>query len=254
MVRRRLEGKTIIVTGSSRGIGRACAIRCAEAGARVALHGRTASPALRDTLAAIQASGAPTIAVTGDVSVRADAERIVHETIEAFGAIDGLVNNAGIGPFIDFMEVTDDRWDHIMAVNAKGPFLMTQCVARTMIEAGRPGRICNVTSISGLKATDPRQVPYCTSKGAVNMFTKVAALALARHDITVNAVLPGTIETDINRDILAAEGVARSIVAATPLGCLGDVDDVAHAVVYFMSDESRWVTGALLAVDGGFIT
>jgi NAD(P)-dependent dehydrogenase (short-subunit alcohol dehydrogenase family) len=228
-------------------------MRCAEAGARVAVHGRTATRALQDTLAAIQALGRPAIAVTGDISVRVDAERIVRETIDAFGVVDGLVNNAGIGPFVDFMDVTEERWDHIMAVNAKGPFLMTQCVARTMIEAGRPGRICNVTSISGLKATDPRQVPYCTSKGAVNMFTKVAALALARHDITVNAVLPGTIATDINRDMLAGSGVARAIVEATPLGCLGDVDDVAHAVVYFMSDESRWVTGTLLAIDGGFI-
>lgn len=252
-MRRRLEGKTIIVTGSSRGIGRACAMRCAEAGARVVVHGRTATPALQDTLAAIHASGGPAIAVTGDVSIQADAERIVGETIDAFGVVDGLVNNAGIGPFVDFMDLTAERWDHVMAVNARGPFLMTQCVARTMIEAGRPGRICNVTSISGLKATDPRQVPYCTSKGAVNMFTRAAALALAAHHITVNAVLPGTIETDINRDMLAQEGVALSIVAATPLGCLGDVDDVAHAVVYFMSDESRWVTGALLAIDGGFI-
>lgn len=252
-MRRRLEGKTIIVTGSSRGIGRACAMRCAEAGARVVVHGRTATPALQDTLAAIHASGGPAIAVTGDVSVQADAERIVGETIDAFGVVDGLVNNAGIGPFVDFMDMTAERWDHIMAVNVRGPFLMTQCVARRMVEAGRPGRICNVTSISGLKATDPRQVPYCTSKGAVNMFTRAAALALAAHHITVNAVLPGTIETDINRDMLAEEGVALSIVAATPLGCLGDVDDVAHAVVYFMSDESRWVTGALLAIDGGFI-
>jgi L-rhamnose 1-dehydrogenase len=228
-------------------------LRCAEAGARVAVHGRTPTPALHDALAAIQALGGPAIAVTGDISVQADAQRIVGETIDAFGVVDGLVNNAGIGPFVDFLDVSEERWDHIMAVNAKGPFLMTQCVARTMIEAGRPGRICNVTSISGLKATDPRQVPYCTSKGAVNMFTRVAALALAPHDITVNAVLPGTIETDINRDMLADEGVARSIVEATPLRCLGDVDDVAHAVVYFMSDESRWVTGALLAIDGGFI-
>jgi NAD(P)-dependent dehydrogenase (short-subunit alcohol dehydrogenase family) len=228
-------------------------MRCAEAGARVVVHGRTATPALQDTLAAIHTSGGPAIAVTGDVSVQADAERIVGETIDAFGVVDGLVNNAGIGPFVDFMDLTAEHWDHIMAVNAKGPFLMTQCVARRMIEAGRPGRICNVTSISGLKATDPRQVPYCTSKGAVNMFTRAAALALAAHHITVNAVLPGTIETDINRDMLAEEGVALSIVEATPLGCLGDVDDVAHAVVYFMSDESRWVTGALLAIDGGFI-
>jgi NAD(P)-dependent dehydrogenase (short-subunit alcohol dehydrogenase family) len=252
-VSRSLEGKAIIVTGSSRGIGRACVLRCAEAGARVAVHGRQDTAALAETVAAIEQAGGSAIAVVGDVAEKAAVERIVGQTLATFGAIDGLVNNAGVGPFIDFMAVTEEEWDRVMAVNAKGLFLMTQRVARSMIEAGRPGRICNVTSISGEKATNPQQVPYCTSKGAANMFTKVAALALAAHGITVNAVLPGTIRTDINRDILADERVVRSITQATPLGSLGDVDDVAHAVVYFMSDESRWVTGALLAVDGGFI-
>ena len=249
----RLADKSIIVTGSSRGIGRACAVRCAEAGARVAVHGRTDSHALQATLAAVEATGATAVAVDGDVSVPADVERIVGAVLSAFGRIDGLVNNAGVGPFIDFLEVTEAEWDAVMAVNAKGPFLMTQRVARAMVEAGRPGRICNVTSISGLKATNPQQVPYCASKGAANMFTKVAALALGPHGITVNAVLPGTIETDINRQILAQEGVVAGIEAGTPLGRLGDVDDIGHAVVYLMSDESRWVTGALLTVDGGFI-
>ncbi|MEA2026927.1 MAG: SDR family NAD(P)-dependent oxidoreductase, partial [Chloroflexota bacterium] len=167
-VNRRLEGKTILVTGSSRGIGKACAVRCAEAGANVAVHGRTATDALEDTVAEIRSAGGSAMAVTGDVSDRADAARIVRETIAAFGAVDGLVNNAGIGPFIDFMEVTDEQWDSIMAINARGPFLMTQAVAATMIEAGRPGRICNVTSISGEKATNPRQGPSCTSQAAAN--------------------------------------------------------------------------------------
>ncbi len=249
----RLEGKTIIVTGSSRGIGRSCAMRCAEAGADVVVHGRTATDALGVTVAQIRAAGGSAIAVTGDVSVRADAQRIVRETIAAFGAVDGLVNNAGISDFIDFLDVTDEQWDSMMSVNAKGPFLMTQAVARAMVEAGRPGRICNVTSISGQKATNPRQVPYCASKGAANMFTKVAAVALGEHGITVNAILPGTIETDINREILAVEGAAAAITDVTPLGSLGEVDDVGQAVVYLMSDEAKWVTGALLAVDGGFI-
>ncbi len=249
----RLKGKNIIVTGSSRGIGRACALRCAQAGARVAVHGRTESAALRETVAAIEAAGASAIAVSGDVSVAADVERIVAEAVHALGPLDGLVNNAGIGPFIDFLEVTEQQWDAVMAINAKGPFLMTQRVARVMVETARPGRICNVTSISGQKATNPQQVPYCSSKGAVNMFTRAAALALGPHGITVNAVMPGTIETDINRQILAEAGVAAGIEAATPLGRLGEVDDIGHAVVYLMSDESKWVTGALLAVDGGFI-
>ena len=249
----RLAGKSIIVTGSSRGIGRACAIRCAEAGARVAVHGRTDSPALRETVVAITAAGGTAIAVSGDISVSVDVERMVEEALTAFGALDGLVNNAGVGPFIDFLEVTEQEWDASLAITAKGPVRQTLRVARSMIEAGRPRRNCNVTSISGIKATNPQQVPYCASKGAANMFTKVAALALGPHGITVNAVLPGTIETDINRDILAGAGVAEGIETATPLGRLGDVDDIGQAVVYLMSDESKWVTGALLAVDGGFI-
>ncbi len=249
----RLEGKAIIVTGSSRGIGRSCALRCAEAGARVVVHGRTASDELEASVSQIRERGGVAVGVSGDVSIRADVERIVAESTAALGPLDGLVNNAGISYFIDFLEVTDEQWEALMAVNAKGPFLMTQAVARTMIEAGRPGRICNVTSISGQKATNPQQVPYCTSKGAANMFTKVAAVALGPHGITVNAVLPGTIETDINREVLAAEGTVEAITEATPLGRLGDVEDVGQAVVYLMSDEARWVTGALLAVDGGFI-
>ena len=99
----------------------------------------------------------------------------------------------------------------------------------------------------------PGLVPYCTSKGAANMFTKVSALALSKYNITVNAILPGTIETDINRDILNSNGVREAIEEMTPLHCLGDTDDIGHAVVYFMSDESKWVTGALLPIDGGFI-
>jgi NAD(P)-dependent dehydrogenase (short-subunit alcohol dehydrogenase family) len=197
--------------------------------------------------------GVRAIGVTGDVSSKADVDRIVAEVIEEFDAIDGLINNAGIAYFSSFMELSEENWDKTMAINAKGPFLMTQAVARTMISRNIAGKICNVTSISGVKATSPMQTAYCSSKGAANMFTKIAALALSEHNITVNAILPGTIETDINRDVLADEQITKSIIDATPLRCLGDTDDVAHATVYFMSDESKWVTGTLMAIDGGFI-
>jgi len=250
---KRLENKTIIVTGSSRGIGKACAIQCAKNGANVAVHGRSVTDAFNNTITEIEALGAKVIGVTGDVSCKADAERIVKEVVEKFGKIDGLVNNAGICPFANFTETTEEEWDKTMNVNAKGPFLMTQAVAKTMISSKIAGRICNVTSISGVKATSPLQVAYCSSKGAANMLTKITALALAEHNITVNAILPGTIETDINRDILADEEITKGIIDATPLKCLGDTDDIAHAVVYFMSDESKWVTGTLMAIDGGFI-
>ena len=252
-MKKRLENKTIIVTGSSRGIGKACAVQCAKNGANIAVHGRTVTDALKNTVAEIKAFGANVIPVIGDVSSKTDVERIVKEVVEKFGAINGLINNAGIAHFSSFLEISEEDWDRTMAINAKGPFLMTQAVAKTMISAKQSGRICNVTSISGEKATSPMQVAYCSSKGAANMFTKIAALALSEYNITVNAILPGTIETDINRDVLADEKITKSIIDATPLKCLGDTDDVAHATVYFMSDESKWVTGTLMAIDGGFI-
>jgi NAD(P)-dependent dehydrogenase (short-subunit alcohol dehydrogenase family) len=250
---KRLENKTIIVTGSSRGIGKACAIQCAKNGANVVIHGRSVTDAFKNTITEIEASGAKVIGVTGDVSSKTDVEKIVKEVVEKFGKIDGLINNAGVAHFSSFLEISEEDWERTMAINAKGPFLMTQAVAKTMISTKIAGRICNVTSISGEKATSPMQVAYCSSKGAANMFTKIAALALAEYKITVNAILPGTIETDINRDVLADEKITKSIINATPLKCLGDTDDVAYATVYFMSDESKWVTGTLMAIDGGFI-
>jgi NAD(P)-dependent dehydrogenase (short-subunit alcohol dehydrogenase family) len=249
----RLQNKVVIITGGSRGIGKACAIRCGQAGAKVVVNYVANEAAARRTVDEIKAMGGQAISVQADVSNKKDVKRLVGETIKAFGKVTGLINNAGVAPFVDFMEMEEETWDSTMAINAKGPYLTTQAVAREMIKAGNGGRICNITSISGVKATNELQVPYCTSKGAANMFTKVAALALAKYKITVNAILPGTIETDINREVLNQQGVRQGIIDATPLRCLGDVDDIAYATVYFMSDESKWVTGSLLVIDGGFI-
>ena len=250
---RRLEGKVIIVTGAARGIGRACAQACARAGARVVVNYLSREDAAREVVAAIEHDGGVAVAVQGDVSRSTDADRLVRRTIDVFGGLTGLVNNAGVAPFVDILSAGEELWERTMAVNAKGPFLMTQAAAKAMIHLGSRGRICNITSISGVKATNPRQVPYCASKGAANMLTKASAIALAPYGITVNAILPGTIETDLNREILAEELVRQGIVDATPMKRLGSGEDVAAAVVYLMSDESSWVTGTLLPVDGGFI-
>ena len=249
----RLGDKVIIVTGGSRGIGKACALRCAQAGAAVVVDFLSDSRAAADTVAEIQDLGARAIAVRADVACREDVEALVSTAVDHFGYLSGLLNNAGVALFADFLEMEDKDWDRIMAVNVKGVYLVSQAVARQMVKQGRGGRICNVSSISGVKATDALQLAYCASKGAANMFTKAAAVALARYNITVNAILPGTIETDINRRILADPEVRRRIETATPLGCLGEADDIGYAAVYLLSDESRWITGALLAVDGGFI-
>lgn len=249
----RLRDKVIVATGGSRGIGRSCSIRCAEAGAKVVVNYARNAGAAQDTLAAIREAGHDAIAVQADVSKRSDVKRLLSEAIGQYGRVTGLINNAGVAPFVDFMEINEATWDNTFEANVKALYLTTQAAAMEMIQAGHGGRICNITSISGLKATDPLQVPYCSFKGAANMFTKIAALALARYNITVNAILPGTIETDLNREVLSTDGVRERIESSTPLRCLGQVDDIGHAAVYFMSDESRWVTGTLLPIDGGFI-
>jgi len=224
----------------------------AREGAKIAINYTANEAAAHEVVASVEQCGGTAIAVRADVAKKAEVDAMIAEVEREFGGIDVLVNNAGVCHFLDFFEVTEQEWDFHQDINCKGVFLCSQAAARVMKGQGG-GRIVNVTSISGEKATNPKQVPYCTSKGAANMLTQVMAVALAPYGITVNAVLPGTVETDINREILAQDGVEEAIVCATPLGCLGLPSHIAEAVIYFASDQSSWTTGALLAVDGGFM-
>lgn len=248
----RLKGKRCIVTGGSRGIGRGIALAMAREGARVAINYTANETAAREVVDAIKANGGEALMIKANVAKKAEVDAMIAEVVKAWSGIDVLVNNAGVCHFLDFFEVTEEEWDFHQDINCKGVFLASQAAARVMRDQGG-GRIVNVTSISGEKATNPKQVPYCTSKGGANMLTKVMALALAPYNITVNAVLPGTIKTDINRDILESDGTEEAICEATPLGCLGQPEHIAEAVIYFAGDEAAWTTGALLPVDGGFM-
>lgn len=248
----RLKDKVAIVTGGSRGIGRAIALAMAAEGARVAVNYVSNESAANEVVGLINAQGGEAMAVKAHVASKSEVDAMVQAVVERFGRVDILVNNAGVCRFLDFFETTEEDWDWHQDINCKGVFLTSQACAREMRKTGG-GRIVNVTSISGEKATNPRQVAYCTSKGAANMLTKVLALALAPYNITVNAVLPGTIETDINRDILSQPGAREEICANTPLKRLGEPEHVANAVVLLASDESDWTTGAELVVDGGFM-
>lgn len=247
-----LDGKRAIVTGGSRGIGRAIALALAREGARVAVNYTSHPSAADEVVSMIRAGGGEAIAVRADVAEKAAVDAMVCNVVNEFGGIDILVNNAGVCHFLDFFSVTEQEWDFHQDVNCKGIFLCSQAAARVMKEQCW-GRIINVTSISGEKATNPQQVPYCASKGGANMLTQVMALALAPFRITVNAVLPGTIETDINRSILAQGNARERIECATPLGSLGLPEHIAEAVLYFAGDAAEWTTGTLLVVDGGFM-
>jgi NAD(P)-dependent dehydrogenase (short-subunit alcohol dehydrogenase family) len=248
----RLKGKRIIVTGGSRGIGREISIAMAREGARVAVNYTANEDAAREVVARITEAGGQAVAVQADVANKVQVDAMAGAIERKLGGIDVLVNNAGVCHFLDFFQTTEAEWDFHQNINCKGIFLCSQAAARVMRTQGG-GRIVNITSISGECATNARQVAYCTSKGGANMLTQVMAVALAPYKITVNAVLPGTIETDINRDILAQPGATEAIVEATPLKSLGLPKHIAEAVIYFASDDAGWTTGALLPVDGGFM-
>lgn len=247
----RLANKAAIVTGAARGIGRAVALRLAQEGTNVAVAD------VRDTQGTqtaqqVEALGRRAIFLHTDVTDSHQVEGMVQRTLDAFGAIDILVNDAGICPFKPFLEISPELWDEVLNTNLKGYFLSAQAVARVMVERGIRGRIINISSISAIIG-GADQAHYCSSKGAINQLTKSMAISLGPHGITCNAVLPGTIETEINTEALTNESLRRELVQRTPLRRLGQPEDIAGPVVFLASDDAAYCTATMLVVDGGAI-
>lgn len=245
-----LTGHSALVTGASQGIGRGIALTLARQGVHVAVGHRRQPAEAEAVVAEIAAFGGTALAVAGDVSDRAQVQAMLDGTVAAFGKLDILVNVAGIAIWKDVLEVTDEEFDAQFATNVRGLFITSQEAARRMIPQGK-GKIINVTSVSGFVA-DTRLVPYCASKAAAEMLTRSLAAALAPFNISVNAVAPGTVPTDMNRENLATPGLRDSLIARTPFGRLGRPEDVAGAVAFLASDDADYMAGASLVVDGGF--
>ena len=247
----RLKSKRALVTGGSRGIGRAVAVGLAREGADVAVNYRRGRADARSAVREIEQLGRRAVAVQGSTSSRSDVERLVAEGHDLLGGLDILVNNAGILKRTPFLEIGEEEWDAILDVNLKGYFLVGQAVARRMVAAGTPGAIVNVSS-AGQAVAGPNLAHYCVSKAGVEMLTKEMALELAPHNVRVNAVAPGLIETDINRADIAQDAFREGRLARIPLGLIGAPEDVVGAVVFLASnDEARLMTGASVFVDGG---
>jgi L-rhamnose 1-dehydrogenase len=174
----------------------------------------------------------------------------VRAVLDRWSTIDILVNDAGICPFESFLEMPEAIWDQVLDVNLKGYFLVSQAVAKTMVDRGVKGRIIAVSSISA-EFGGSQQAHYCASKAGINLLVKSMAISLGPHGITVNAVLPGTVETDINREALADPAVREYWAKRAPLGRLGQPDDITGPALFFATDDSAWCTGAMLVVDGG---
>lgn len=245
-----LEGKRFLVTGGSRGIGRAAAIEAAQQGADVALHHFDDDDGAAATVAAITALGRRAIAFAGDVAEPAAATAFIAEATTALGGIDIFVSNAGICPFHAFLDMPVATFERTMRVNLHGAFHMVQAAANQMVRQGGGGAIVAVSSISALVGGE-YQTHYTPTKAGVHSLMQSAAIALGRYGIRCNSVLPGTILTDINKDDLADPAKRERMAARIPLGRLGEPEDLAGPIVFLASDLARYVTGAALLVDGG---
>ena len=247
----RLEGIRTLVTGGSRGIGRAIAIGLAAEGADVAVGYHAHRDAADGVVDAVQALGRRSAAVHGDTATRDGAEAAVDAAETFLGGIDLLVNNAGVLKRTPFLELDEDEWDWVIDTNLKGYFLVGQAAARRMVARGAEGAIVNVSS-AGQALAAPNLAHYCVSKAGVEMLTKQMALELAPHRIRVNAISPGLIETDMNRRDIADPAFRERRMARIPLKEIGAPEDLVSAVVFLASNqEARLITGASLFIDGG---
>lgn len=242
-----LAGKTALVTGSSRGIGRAIALELANRGARVIVNYRTGAEAAERVSAAIVAAGGQARAIAADVSQSADVERLFAEATAAFGAIEILVNNAGIARDNLLLRMSDDDWDAVLDTNLRAAFLCTRAALRGMLRA-RWGRVVNIASVIALGA-NPGQANYAAGKAGMVALTRTVAREVGSRGITVNAVLPGYIETDMTSDL--SEAARQHLTDRIALERLGRPEDIAQAVAYLCSPAGSYITGLSLVVDGG---
>ncbi|MCZ8175386.1 MAG: SDR family NAD(P)-dependent oxidoreductase [Burkholderiaceae bacterium] len=250
-----LQGRVVVVTGASQGIGEACVRRLVADGAAVALWDVADGPG-RALAAELAAGGAAVDYQHCNVADKAGVDAALAATVARFGHVDGLVNNAGIFRAAPFLDITEADWDAVIAVNLKGSFLVGQAVARHMVSRAGPqrGAIVNMSSVNGTLAI-PSIASYNASKGAINQLTRVMALALADQGVRVNAVAPGTIATELARSAVLTSDEARlRILSRTPMKRLGEPSEIADVCAFLLSDASSYMTGEIVVVDGGRMT
>jgi 3-oxoacyl-[acyl-carrier protein] reductase len=242
-----LKNKIALVTGSGRGIGKAIALRLAESGATVVIN--DVSDEAESASQEIKASGKQSYFIKANVSSSVEVDRMFETVVGIYGKIDILVNNAGITRDQLTMRLSDEDWDAVININLKSVFYCTRSVLKYMIKQ-KYGRIVNISSISGIKG-NPGQVNYCAAKAGIIGITRTVAKEMASRHITVNAVAPGYIQTEMTQTL--PDKIKDECLKRIPEGCFGTPRDVAEAVAFFASDEAKYITGQVLCVDGGMI-
>lgn len=245
----KLKDKVAIVTGSTSGIGRAVAILFASEGAKVTVTGRNAQR-LAEVQKTIKASGGQCIGVQADLTKLPEIQKVVDATVKQFGKLDILVNCHGVYELGDFFKVSEEFYDRMMNTNLKGTFFMCQAAAKEMVKQGK-GKIINYSSVAGGTFGLATGTVYCASKGSIVSFTEALALELAPSKINVNAFSPGNIRSPMNEHLLADPEYLKMMLDMTPLGRIGETKDVTYATLFMASDESDYMTGHQMVIDGG---
>ena len=244
-----LAGKAALVTGGSRGIGRAISLALADRGARVAVNYVTNAQAAAEVVQQIEGGGGKALAIQGDVSNAEDARRLIDETVRAFEGLDILVNNAGLTRDNLLLRMSEEPWDRVMEVDLRGAYLCTKAALRPMIRR-RWGRIVNIASVAGLVG-NAGQANYAAAKAGLIGFTKSIAKEVASRQVTANAIAPGLVRTELTSGLTEAQ--EQAVLQLVPLGRAALPEDIAPAVVYLASEEASYVTGTVIAIDGGLV-
>ncbi|HEY8285313.1 MAG TPA: SDR family oxidoreductase [Chloroflexota bacterium] len=248
----RLEGKVAIVTGGATGIGKAIATRFAHEGAAVTIDYVGKADPAGEIVEAIEHAGGRALAINADISNEDDVRHLVEQTISKWGRLDILVNNAGVEEKHPFLDVPLALWNKTIAIDLTGPWLCTQAAARQMIQQGGAGRIINISSVHE-DMPMPTNAPYCAAKGGLRMLMRTLAVELGPHQITVNNIGPGAIDTPMDAALKSQPELMKILLGEIPLGRMGKPEDVAGLAVYLASDEASYVTGSTYFIDGGML-
>lgn len=245
-----LDNKVAIITGSDSGIGRAIAIQFAKEGATVVVNYAHNQQKAEEVRQIIQQNNGKALLIQADVGQYQQAMGLIHQVAEQFNRLDIMVNNAGMEIHSPFVDVTEEQFDRVVAIDLKGAFFCAQAAAREMIQRKTPGRIVNISSVHE-DLPMPQNVPYCCAKGGLRMLTRTIALELAPYNITVNNIAPGAVDTPIDADVKADPEKMKALLQEIPLHRMGQPEEVAKLALYLASDASAYITGSTYTIDGG---